>query len=99
MFSALGLLMYRWRWPVLLLWAVVVVTGGAVGGQTFDKATSVESLSPDAESARTQQLLDERLGDGPEVLAIASGRHPRGPELISEPGRSCGSAPGDRRCS
>lgn len=82
MFAALGQGMYRWRVQVLALWVVITVIGAAVGGQIFDKASSVESISSDAESARTQALLDDRLGGGPEVFAIAAGRHPRDPELI-----------------
>jgi RND superfamily putative drug exporter len=74
--------MYRWRVLVLVLWTVTVVGGGVVGGQIFDRASDVESLSPGAESERTQHLLDERLGDGPEMIAIARGRHPRDPQLV-----------------
>ncbi len=80
--TALGRVMYRWRVLVLVLWAVTVVGGGVIGGQIFDRASSVESLSPGAESERTQHLLDERVGDGPEVVAIARGRHPRDPQLV-----------------
>ena len=75
--------MYRWRVPVLIAWGVVAVVGGVVGGQVFERASSVESLSPGAESVRTQHVLDERLGDGPQVFAVASGRHPRDPELVT----------------
>ena len=82
MFTALGRVMYRRRVLVLVLWAAVIVGGGVIGGQMFDRASSVESLSPVAESVRTEHLLDERVGDGPEVVAIARGRHPRDPELI-----------------
>jgi RND superfamily putative drug exporter len=82
MFARLGRAMYRWRWPVLCLWAVAIAAGGALGGQVFDQTSSVDSLRPDAESVRTQLLLDERLGTGPEVFAIARGRHPRDPVLI-----------------
>jgi RND superfamily putative drug exporter len=82
MFTALGRVMYRWRVPVLVLWTAAIVGGGIIGGQIFDRASSVESLSPDAESVRTELLLDERLGDGPEMVAVARGRHPRDPELI-----------------
>ena len=81
-FTALGRAMFRWRVLVLLLWAVITVLGAVVGGQIFDRASSVDSLSSEAESARTQQMLDARLGDGPEVFAIAAGRHPRDPVLI-----------------
>ncbi|MGH9249836.1 MAG: hypothetical protein ACRD0W_10020, partial [Acidimicrobiales bacterium] len=82
MFTALGRVMYRWRVLVLVLWTAVVVGGGILGGQIFDRASSVESLSPAAESIRTEHVLDERLGDGPEVVAIARGRHPRDPDLV-----------------
>jgi RND superfamily putative drug exporter len=82
MFTALGRAMYRWRVLVLVLWTVTVVGGGVIGGQIFDRASEVESLSPGAESERTQHLLDERLGDGPEMIAIARGRHPRDPQLV-----------------
>jgi len=82
MFTAFGRAMYRWRVLVLVLWTAIVVGGGVIGGQIFDRASNVESLSPGAESERTQHLLDERLGDGPEMIAIARGRHPRDPELV-----------------
>jgi RND superfamily putative drug exporter len=82
MFARLGRAVYRWRWPVLGLWAVAIVAGGALGGQIFDRTSSVDSLSPDAESVRTERLIDERLGSGPELFAIARGRHPRDPVLI-----------------
>ena len=68
---------------MLVLWTVAVVGGGLIGGQIFDRASTVESLSPSAESQRTQHLLDERLDDGPEVVAIARGLHPRDPQLVS----------------
>jgi RND superfamily putative drug exporter len=74
--------MYRWRVLVLVLWTVTVIGGGVIGGQIFDRASTVESLSPGAESERTQHLLDERLDDGPEVIAIARGLHPRDPQLV-----------------
>ncbi|MGH8838062.1 MAG: MMPL family transporter [Jiangellaceae bacterium] len=82
MFRALGRVMYRWRVLVLVLWTAIVVGGGIIGGQIFDRASNVDSLSPAAESVRTERVLDERLGDGPEVVAIALGRHPRDPDLI-----------------
>ena len=82
MFTALGRVMYRWRVLVLVLWTVTVIGGGVIGGQIFDRASTVESLSPGAESERTQHLLDERLDDGPEVIAIARGLHPRDPQLV-----------------
>jgi RND superfamily putative drug exporter len=77
-----GRAMYRWRWPVLCLWLVATVAGTAAAGQVFDRTSSVDSLRPDAESVRAQRLLDERLGEGPEVFAIARGRHPRDPALV-----------------
>jgi RND superfamily putative drug exporter len=82
MFARLGRAMYRWRWPVLGAWAAAIVTGAVLGGQVFDRTSSVDSLSPDAESVRTERMIDERLGTGPEVFAIARGRHPRDPVLI-----------------
>jgi RND superfamily putative drug exporter len=77
-----GRAIYRWRRPVLCLWLVATVAGAAAGGQLFDRTSSVDSLRPDAESVRAQRLLDERLGDGPAVFAIARGRHPRDPALV-----------------
>ena len=74
--------MYQWRVLVLVLWTVTAVGGGIIGGQIFDRASTVESLGPGAESERTQHLLDERLDDGPEVIAIARGLHPRDPQLV-----------------
>lgn len=82
MFTALGRVMYQWRVLVLVLWTVTAVGGGIIGGQIFDRASTVESLGPGAESERTQHLLDERLDDGPEVIAIARGLHPRDPQLV-----------------
>jgi RND superfamily putative drug exporter len=77
-----GRAMYRWRWPVLGLWLLATAAGTAAGGQLFDRTSSVDSLRPDAESVRAQRLLDDRLGEGPEVFAIARGRHPRDPVLV-----------------
>jgi RND superfamily putative drug exporter len=81
-FEQLGRAMYRWRWPVLGIWALAVLAGGVAGGQIFDRTSSVDSLRPDAESVRAERLLEQRLGTGPEVFAIALGRHPREPALV-----------------
>jgi putative drug exporter of the RND superfamily len=82
MFAQLGRAMYRWRWPVLGLWAVAVAAGALLGGGVFDRTSSVDSLRPDAESVRAERLLEQRLGTGPDVFGIALGRNPRDPVLV-----------------
>ena len=54
MFAALGRFAYRRRWWVIAGWVVLAASGVLAGGQTLDRLTTVDSLSPSAESsART----------------------------------------------
>ncbi|MGI5212539.1 MMPL family transporter [Plantactinospora sp. CA-290183] len=87
MFAALGRSMWRWRWPVLLVWLALAVGGAAFGGQVFDRLSSTESLRPDAESQQAQRRVDQLLPEGPTVVAVVRDRDPYDPGLVASVGR------------
>jgi putative drug exporter of the RND superfamily len=61
---------YRYRWPVIAVWAVLAIGGVAVGGQVFGRLTTVDSLRPDAESAVGERRAEALVPEGDTVFAI-----------------------------
>jgi RND superfamily putative drug exporter len=81
-FATWGRAVYHRRRLVLAGWALVAVAGAVLGGQVFDRTSSVDSLGGNAESVVAERRIEQLLGEGPQVIAIARGRHPRDPALV-----------------
>lgn len=85
-FFGLGSFMYRLRWPVLGVWAVILVVGvffapqlgGQLKGGGFDGA--------DSEAERVQEIMTEEFGVSPAALTIVfeDGGEARGEEFRRE---------------
>ncbi|MFK3982631.1 MMPL family transporter [Micromonospora sp. NPDC050397] len=82
MLAALGRSMWRWRWPVLGAWLVLVLAGATLGGSVFDRLSSTDGLRPGVESERAQARVDELLPEGPLVVAVVRDRDPYDPPLV-----------------
>lgn len=82
MFAALGRSMWRWRWPVLGAWLILVLAGAALGGSVFDRLSSTDNLRSDAESQVAQARVDQLLPEGPMVVAVVRDRDPYDPPLV-----------------
>jgi len=67
--SALGGVVVRRRWAVLVAWVVLVALGFTVGSGVFARMTGVGGSSS-AESVRAWDLLDEVATTGPRVIAV-----------------------------
>jgi RND superfamily putative drug exporter len=59
------------------------LAGAVFGGQVFDRAATVNELSPNAESMRAQARLHQLLPEGPVVIAIVKGRDAYDPTLVA----------------
>src|SRR5947207_13743081 len=62
--------MYRRRWLVLGLWAVVVLLALPIAPLVFRSLTAGGFGSPDLEAFRASQLLAERFGTNPSDLVL-----------------------------
>ena len=67
--KALGTVVVRRRWTVLLAWVVLVALGFTVGSGVFARMTAVGGSSS-AESVRAWELLDDVATTGPRVVAV-----------------------------
>ncbi|GIH09732.1 putative membrane protein [Rhizocola hellebori] len=74
MLTQLGRLAVRARYLIIAGWAVIALLGGVFGGSVYDRAQSVDSLRPDAESTLLQKRLDRMSPEGELVLAVITGR-------------------------
>jgi RND superfamily putative drug exporter len=75
--------MVRARWLVIGGWVAVVVAGAIVGGSVFDRAATVDSLGPDAESIAAKQREDRIKPEGPVVIAAVLGVASNDPGLVA----------------
>jgi putative drug exporter of the RND superfamily len=69
-FEGLGRFAYRRRWWVLACWVLVLAAGVTLGGQLFDRLTSVDSMRPDVESQRGERQVKALVDDGPIIFAV-----------------------------
>lgn len=74
---------HRWRWLIVVAWAVLTLVGGALGGSVFDKAQAVDQLSAQAESMRSERRLQELLPEGPIVFAVLRDVDPYDPAVVA----------------
>jgi RND superfamily putative drug exporter len=82
-FAALGGFAYHRRWWVLAAWAAVLVAGIALSPGLFDRLATVDSLSPQAESAVAEDRIRALISDGPIVYAVVAGRDVYDPGLVA----------------
>ena len=73
MLSSLGRRMSRHRLLVLLAWSVLVVVGGALAGDAFDRTVSVADAPSGSESLRATERLDALDPEGEIVTAVVRG--------------------------
>jgi RND superfamily putative drug exporter len=82
MLARLGRWVARWRFLVLVGWAVVALVGAVFGGAVYDRTQPVDNLRPDVESAVGQARLDEIAPHGETIVAVISGRDFFATELV-----------------
>ncbi|MDQ3276533.1 MAG: MMPL family transporter [Actinomycetota bacterium] len=71
MFGGWGSAVYRWRWSVLLVSAIMVGIGGAWGSGVFGALSDGGFEDPDSESARAAQRIEQTVGrTGVDVIAL-----------------------------
>ncbi|MDR6689180.1 RND superfamily putative drug exporter [Microbacterium sp. 1154] len=73
MLYSLGRRVSRHRLFVLLVWAVLVVGGGALAGDVFDRTVSVADAPAGSESLRASERLDALDPEGEIVTAVLRG--------------------------
>ncbi|MEX8034407.1 MMPL family transporter [Microbacterium sp. 20-116] len=73
MLSSLGRRVSRHRLIVLLAWALLVVVGGALAGDVFDRTVSVADAPAGSESLRASERLDALDPEGEIVTAVVRG--------------------------
>ncbi len=73
MLSSLGRRMSRHRLLVLLAWSVLVVVGGALAGDAFDRTVSVADAPAGSESLRATERLDALDPEGEIITAVVRG--------------------------
>lgn len=74
MLARLGLLAARWRFPIVVGWAVLALAGAVLGGAVYDRTQSLDSLRADAESTLAQARLEELKPEGELIVAVIAGR-------------------------
>ncbi len=87
MLGQLGRWAFRWRVPVLLVWAVVAVVGAVLGGGVYDRTSAVDALRPDVEASLAAARLERLDPEGELVVGVLSGRDARSTELVDSAGR------------
>ena len=70
MFNWLGRFSYRWRWPIIALWALLFAAAVPVLPRVEEPLKLGGFSSPDTESARTRDLLMRELGSSPTAYVI-----------------------------
>ncbi len=86
MLAALGRLVYRRRWIVLLLWLLVLIAGGLFGTSVFDRLNAQDTRS-DVESATAAHRLNGLGGTGPDVVVLLDGTPVTDPALTAKVNR------------
>lgn len=84
MFRALGRFIYHHRKLVVLVWALVLVVGMAVGGSVSEELSAETNGTNRNESERVLTRLHELDPTGGEVVAIVSGRPVEDPTVTRE---------------
>ncbi len=70
MFRALARLVYRYRWPVLALWGVLLAVGIVYAPKLANTLSGSSFTIEDLESARAERLLERELGMAPATLMV-----------------------------
>lgn len=81
MLSSLGRFVSRHRALVLSLWALVVVVGGVLAGEAFDRTVPVADAPAGSESLRASERLDAFDPEGEIVTAVIRGEDFFSPSL------------------
>jgi putative drug exporter of the RND superfamily len=85
-FASLGRFAYRRRVPVVLVWALLLVVGLAVGGRVFGRLGTGSGLRRDAESVVVSDQLARAGGGGAAVTGLLDGRPAGDPAFEAEVG-------------
>src|SRR5688572_27835745 len=80
----LGCALYRYRWPVLAAWAVVLLVALPVAPNVVRALKAGGFTSADLEAARAGDLLSDRFGSVPSSLYLVY-RDPAGAVAASDP--------------
>ncbi|MBI4495102.1 MAG: MMPL family transporter [Chloroflexi bacterium] len=70
MFYRFGLFLARWRWPVLLAWAVALLAALPLAPRITSVLAAGGFSAPSLESHRASALLDQRFGYDPATLVV-----------------------------
>ena len=76
MFRTLGAAVYRRRWWVIGLWALIAVAGVAAGGPLNDRVTAEFTGSDRIEAARVQERIGETAPTGGDIAIVIDGSIP-----------------------
>ncbi|WP_084557170.1 MMPL family transporter [Hamadaea tsunoensis] len=72
----------RHRWPVIVVWTLLTLAGGVLGGGVYSQAQTVHQLAGSAESMRAGQRLQELIPEGPTVFAVVRGIQVYDPAIV-----------------
>jgi putative drug exporter of the RND superfamily len=70
LFLAIGRFTYRWRWPIVLLWAVFFVLAIPILPRVQEPLKVGGFSSPNTEAAQTSALLENELNLSPSTIVI-----------------------------
>lgn len=70
MFSILGRAAYRWRWVILLLWALALLVAAPIVPRVSEVLKVGGFSSPNTEAAHARAVLERELGFAPSTLLV-----------------------------
>src|ERR671919_2288409 len=70
MFSFLGRMAYRWRWPILIVWGVALPLALPVLPRVAGSLKVGGFSSPNTEAARAREVLQRELGFAPSTMLV-----------------------------
>lgn len=86
MLEKLGRWIHRRRGPVLVVWALLLIAGGLLGGSVFDRAHEPGSRAG-VESTLVEERLDRLEPEGERVVAVMSGAEALSVAMVDEASR------------
>src|ERR671916_1755045 len=70
MFSFLGRMAYRWRWPILIVWSAALLLSLPVLPRVAGSLKVGGFSSPNTEAARAREVLQRELGFAPSTMLV-----------------------------